>query len=80
MRILLGVAALVAAVVITVRGFHSVPDASTCALINGQQRLLGGGPTCSTTPSVWWWIAAGVCALAGVVLLASGIRSGRESR
>lgn len=61
---------LIAATVIITIGYRSVPDANTCYPINLYYREAGLPQSCSTVPSLGYFVAAGLCLLAGFLILA----------
>jgi hypothetical protein len=69
-RQIFGSLLLIAATVIIMIGYRSVPDANTCYPINLADRMAGLPPSCSTVPPVGYFVAAGVCLVAGLLILA----------
>ena len=61
---------LVQVVPLELPGDRSVPDANTCYPINFYYKEAGLPLRCSTVPSVGYFVAAGLCFLAGLVILA----------
>ncbi len=59
-RLILGWLLLIAAVIVIIAGYSSVPTADACNFINQQQAQLGQPPTCSTTPSAGYFIVTGL--------------------
>jgi hypothetical protein len=71
-RQIFGSLLLIAATVIIMIGYRSVPDANTCYPIHLYYREAGLPLSCSTVPSVGYFVAAGLCLVAGLVILARG--------
>jgi hypothetical protein len=59
----------IAATVIIMIGYRSVPDANTCYPVNLWDKQAGLPPSCSTVPSAGYLVAAGLCLLAGFLIL-----------
>lgn len=70
----LGVLALIASPFPILAGYWNLPDAHTCAIINGIDNSLGSQGTCSSTPGTGYWVLAAVLAAVGLVLLLTGDR------
>jgi len=68
-RQILGSVFVIAATVIILIGYRSVPDANTCYPVNLWDKEAGLPPSCSTVPSVGYFAAAGLCLLAGFLIL-----------
>jgi len=65
-----GILLLIAAIVIIVIGYRSVPDANLCYLINMERRMASLPPSCSSVPPVGYFVATGLCLTAGLLILA----------
>ena len=70
MRYFSGYVMLAAAAITVLAGYGSLPDASTCRLINSMQSQLGSPATCPTHPAAGYFIGAGILAVAGLLCLA----------
>lgn len=69
-RRIFGILLLIAAPVIIVAGYGTVPDASTCNTINQMNTQLGEAGTCSTVPSPGYFVVAGLCVVVSLLMLA----------
>lgn len=71
---ILSLAGALVAVVVYFGQAANLPDAATCAVINGQNKQLGLAATCHSSPGPVALIVAAVFALLGVVLLVAAPR------
>jgi hypothetical protein len=69
-RIFFGVLLLTAAPVIILAGYASVPYGGVCVLVNRSNTQLGQPLSCSTIPSMGYFVVAGICFVAGLLMLA----------
>jgi hypothetical protein len=69
-RGIFGTLFLVAAPVIVVAGYGTVPNASTCNTINQMNTQLGRPATCSTVPAPGYFVVAGLCVVLSLLMLA----------
>ena len=65
-----GILMLIAAPIVIVAGYGSVPSADACNTINSMNEQLGDPATCSTTPAAGYFVVAGILAVAGLLFLA----------
>ncbi|MGH3260206.1 MAG: hypothetical protein ACRDOU_33210, partial [Streptosporangiaceae bacterium] len=79
-RGVLGWLMLIAAVMVIIAGYLSVPTADACNFINQQQAQLGQAPTCSTTPSAGYFIVTGLLAAGGLLFLAPALEEQRNGQ
>lgn len=70
MRGFFGVLMLIAAPVVIVAGYGSVPTADACNTINSIQAQLGQPATCSTIPAAGYFVVAGILLVGGLLVLA----------
>jgi hypothetical protein len=68
-RRIVGSLFVIAAIVIIMIGYRSVPDANTCYLINLTYREAGRPPICSAVPSIGYFVTAGLCLVTGLLML-----------
>jgi len=69
-RLIFGSLLLITTIGIIMIGYRSVPDANTCYLINLEYKEAGLAPSCSAVPSIGYFVAAGLCLVAGLLVLA----------
>lgn len=69
-RALIGWVFIVAAALVIIAGYESLPDAATCQAINYAQQVTGGSPTCATTPAAGYFTASAVLGGLGLLTLA----------
>jgi len=69
-RRILGILLLIAAPVIILVAYGNLPTASACNTINQAYIQLGEPPSCPSVPSPSYFAAAGLCLVAGLLMLA----------
>jgi Protein of unknown function (DUF2510) len=69
-RRIVGILLLIAAPVIIVAGYGTLPSANVCNTINQINTQLGEPATCSTVPAPGYFVAAGLCVVVGLLMLA----------
>lgn len=69
-RRIFGILLLVAAPIIILLGYGSAPDAGTCDTINQINTQAGLPATCSSVPSPGYFVAACLCVVVSLLMLA----------
>lgn len=72
-RRIAGVLALIAAFVVVLAGYASVPSAYACNVVNSMDVQLGNPPSCSTTPAAGYFVAAILLALVSLLCFAPAL-------